>query len=207
MSEAGAGIIYALRNEAMPGLVKIGRTSRDVIARMREVYGTGVPLPFECIVAREVEKAEEVEKALHEAFGPYRINPRREFFQIEERQVQALIGIWPGRDATPLLAEATAGSVEEHEAADEYAARKRPRLNFREMRIAAGAVLKCAENDEEAEVVNDREVRFRGEEMSLTKASQEALGLTHVSRPTRFWTHEGQSLQAIYDETYGSRDG
>ena len=119
MNESGAGIIYALRTEAMPGLVKIGRTSRDVTARMREVYGTGVPLPFECIIATEVEEAPEVEKALHEAFDPYRINAQREFFQIEARQVQALLGTWPGTDATPLVTEATAGSTEEREAAAE----------------------------------------------------------------------------------------
>ena len=56
MSESGPDIIYALRNEAMPRLVKIGRTSRDMTARMWEVYGTGVPLSFECIIAREVEE-------------------------------------------------------------------------------------------------------------------------------------------------------
>ena len=56
MSESGPDIIYALRNEAIPRLVKIGKTSRDMTARMREVYGTGVPLPFECIIAREVEE-------------------------------------------------------------------------------------------------------------------------------------------------------
>ena len=42
------GIVYALINEAMPGLVKIGMTSRlEITQRMKELYNsTGVPLPF-----------------------------------------------------------------------------------------------------------------------------------------------------------------
>ena len=50
-------IVYALTNPAMPGLVKIGKTSRDdPQARMKELYNSsGVPLPFECVIAVEVE--------------------------------------------------------------------------------------------------------------------------------------------------------
>jgi len=46
-------IVYLLTNPAMPGLIKIGRTTRkDIKARMRELYTTGVPLPFECLSAK-----------------------------------------------------------------------------------------------------------------------------------------------------------
>jgi hypothetical protein len=40
-------IVYILTNEAMPGLVKIGRTSVDLAGRIKALYQTGVPLPFE----------------------------------------------------------------------------------------------------------------------------------------------------------------
>lgn len=43
------GIVYILSNEAMPGLLKIGLTTRkDLSARLRELYTTGVPVPFRC---------------------------------------------------------------------------------------------------------------------------------------------------------------
>ena len=62
-------IVYALRNPAMPGLIKIGRTDRSATARMNDLYGSGVPLPFECIIAREVEDGDGIgsgtEPALH----------------------------------------------------------------------------------------------------------------------------------------------
>ena len=64
-------IVYVLTNPAMPGIVKIGMTSAsDVQKRMGELYSTGVPLPFDCVIAREIEgiEAGEIENALHTAF-------------------------------------------------------------------------------------------------------------------------------------------
>ena len=77
------GIVYVLTNPAMPGIVKIGKTTRGVSARLNELYSTGVPLPFRCAYAARVEDESKVERAFHQAFGPDRINPRREFFDIE----------------------------------------------------------------------------------------------------------------------------
>jgi len=49
--------IYILTNEAMPGLVKIGfTTGENVESRIAPLSGaTGIPLPFECYFAAEVE--------------------------------------------------------------------------------------------------------------------------------------------------------
>ena len=97
-------IVYVLTNPAMPGIVKIGMTDRpDVRRRMGDLYSTGVPLPFDCVIAREIEdrEASEIERALHTAFGPNRINPSREFFQVESEQVEVLLRVMPGRDVTP----------------------------------------------------------------------------------------------------------
>ena len=66
-------IVYVLTNPAMPGIVKIGMTDRlEVQPRMRDLYTTGVPLPFDCVIAREIEdkEAAEIERALHTAFDP-----------------------------------------------------------------------------------------------------------------------------------------
>ena len=87
------GIVYVLTNPAMPGLVKIGMTSRlDIDARMKELYSTGVPVPFECAYACEVKSSDcaKIEKALHKAFEPNRINANREFFSIKSEQAIAI---------------------------------------------------------------------------------------------------------------------
>src|SRR5262249_18080395 len=77
-------VVYILTNPAMPGLVKIGRTSDGVgvETRLRQLDTTCLPLPFECFYAVEVEDAQKVERALHDAFDDHRIRSNREFFRL-----------------------------------------------------------------------------------------------------------------------------
>ena len=121
-------IVYVLTNPAMPGIVKIGMTDRaDVLRRMNELYSTGVPLPFECTIARQIEgrEAAEIENALHIAFDPYRVNPSREFFEIDPEQVEVLLRVMSGTDVTPRIAqEDTVLPPEDREAAAEYKKRQ-----------------------------------------------------------------------------------
>ena len=64
------GIVYVLTNPSMPGLVKIGKTTRETVgARLNELYSTGVPVPFECAFAGRVNDVSKVEQAFHQAFG------------------------------------------------------------------------------------------------------------------------------------------
>ena len=80
----------------MPGLVKIGGTSRaNVQARMDELYSTGVPAPFTCAIARRVDRYVEVESSLHAVFEPSRVSPGREFFQGDPESGGC--GAWTGR--------------------------------------------------------------------------------------------------------------
>ena len=99
---AESGIVYAATNPMMPGLVKIGGTSRaNVQARMDELYSTGVPVPFTCEIARRVDRYVEVESALHAVFEPSRVSPGREFFRATLDQMAAALGLAGGEDVTP----------------------------------------------------------------------------------------------------------
>ena len=42
-----SGFVYVLSNKAMPGLLKIGHTTRNSGIRKEELYTTGVPIKFE----------------------------------------------------------------------------------------------------------------------------------------------------------------
>ena len=121
-------IVYVLTNPAMPGFVKIGMTDgSDVQARMNSLYSTGVPFPFECAIAWEIEgrAAGEIETALHTAFGPNRVNPSREFFEIDPEQVQVLLRIMPGGDVTPRTTAAVGEARDDdQDAAFEYKVRR-----------------------------------------------------------------------------------
>lgn len=189
----------------MPGLVKIGKTTRDnPQVRMNELNTTGVPQSFRCDIAVEVEdeRADELEKALHKAFAPYRKNASREFFEIEPYQVKAILRTWSDKDVTP-----TAQQGEGRAAIRESNHTRRPNLNFTEMGIPIESKLTSTITGEKATVISPRKVLFRGEEMSLTGATEKVWTGRPQSGLTRHWEFDGRSLGEIYRETYGKRKG
>jgi hypothetical protein len=197
------GIIYILTNPAMPGLVKIGKTFRgSTEARMVELYSSGVPVPFDCVYAAKVNNAEMVEKALHTAFGPYRINPKREFFEIEADQAIVVLRLLALENATPQIEKESEQIDETSREAGERLRRSRPALNFIEMGIPTGSILESIECDETATVATERTVNFRNEIVSLTRATRMVLGNDYDVAPTPHWTYNGRILQEIYNETY-----
>ena len=199
------GIIYILTNPIMPGIIKIGKTTQeDVKLRMAQLYSTGVPLPFECEYAAKVNNIDEVERALHTAFGPDRVNPKREFFEIEANQAITIIKLLELENVSPLV-EQEADIIDESERdAGKAYAQKRPKMNFIEMGIPVGAELVFNNNGEIATVVTEKTVRFRDDETSLTNATRLALGegyAYHVA-PGPYWRYNGRKLRDIYNETY-----
>lgn len=76
------GWVYVLVNEAMPGLVKIGRTARHPQTRADELYQTGVPAPFSVFASHMSPDCEELEEQVHEHFEEVRYSKDREFFEV-----------------------------------------------------------------------------------------------------------------------------
>jgi T5orf172 domain len=199
------GIIYVLVNPSMPGIIKIGKTNQeDVKLRMAQLYTTGVPLPFDCVYAAKVKNMDDVEKALHTAFSPDRLNPRREFFEIEANQAIAIIKLLEIQNVSPLVEqEANVIDAVELEAGRAYA-QKRPRMNFEQMGIPVGSELTFNNSGEIATVISDRAVRFREEDTSLTNATRIALGdgYAYNIAPGPYWSYNGRRLRDIYNDTY-----
>ena len=204
MNRSVEGIVYVLINKAMPGLVKIGKTTREKVElRMNELYSTGVPLPFQCVFAGKVEDVTKVEKAFHTAFGPYRINKNREFFQIEPEQAIALVELMSQEDMTPQITEELDKVDQDSKAAvHNYKPSKRPNYDFHEMGIPVDSVLQSVDGEFYCEVISNRRVLFKDEEMSLTKATRQMKNLPYSVQPGLHWTFEGRRLSDIYDETY-----
>ena len=91
---SGKGVIYILSNRSMPGYFKIGKCARNRLReRMRVLYSTGVPLPFDCEYAKVVPDYEKVEKALHRAFATERYNDNREFFKTAPERIVAVLDL------------------------------------------------------------------------------------------------------------------
>ncbi|MVO16979.1 GIY-YIG nuclease family protein [Parasedimentitalea huanghaiensis] len=188
-------VVYVLINQAMPGLVKIGLTSSDVERRMKELDTTGLPLPFECFSAWEVESAIAAEKALHVAFGDHRVRERREFFRISPDKPTAILKAFGLRDVTP--SEDVIGDHDDARAL-ERARSRRPRFTFDMVSVVEGSQLHSVFDDDTICTVGPgNNVVFRGEQMSL---SQSAL---IVARETgRNWkTLAGPDYWKFEDET------
>jgi len=202
------GTVYLLINPAMPGLVKIGMTTREnVDQRMKELYGTGVPLPFKCKYACKVKTSDclKIEKALHAAFKPNRINADREFFNIDPEQAEAILALFNREDITNEVNNEIQNDLTENDKiAVEKFKRRRPPLNFMEMNIPIGAKLQYGKEESavEVEVCSARKVIYNGEERYLTSVGKELSGLSYSTAPTPFWFYNGKLLNDIYNETY-----
>ncbi len=200
-------IVYVLSNPAMPNLVKIGLTyDEDANARIGQLYTTGVPVPFKLEFACKVANADEVEQALHIAFGPNRINPRREFFRIEPEQAIAILRLLHTVDATGEVEAQPTGLDEQSLAAADQLRKRRPNLDFGEMGIPIGSELKSTHNDTVVIVVSPRKVRLGDVEMSLTAATKQVLQLDYSVAPGPHWTFNGKRIRDIYEETYGDTE-
>ncbi len=202
------GIVYVLTNTKMPGLVKIGMTTREnVESRMKELYSTGVPIPFDCVYACEVNAVDcaKIEKALHTAFEPNRVNKNREFFSMKPEQAIAILELFNRKDITDELTQEMESelTVDDKIASEKAKIVRRPPLNFKEMGIDIGSTLTYV-NDATifATVLSERRVLFKGEEASLTAITKTLLGVSRPLQPTPLWEFEGRNLRDIYDETY-----
>ena len=81
-----AGYVYILTNPSFKeDWVKIGKSSRPVDIRSKELDNTAVPLPFEIYATLKTVKYSEAEKLIHhyiERFTNLRIRNNREFFTV-----------------------------------------------------------------------------------------------------------------------------
>ena len=189
-------IVYVLTNQAMPGLVKIGKTKTSVEQRMKDLDSTGIPLPFECFSAWSVDDATTAEKAMHVAFGDHRIRDRREFFRISPDKPTAIPVAFGIEEVTPRDDVVEGG--DDLRALDKARAR-RPRFSFDMIGVPIGAVLNSVFDDEQTCLVEaNNKVDFRGQTMSL---SQSALTIAHEKGRTwktlagpDYWKFEDQTL-------------
>jgi hypothetical protein len=188
-------IVYILTNPAFDKYIKIGITS-NLSTRLKQLDNTSMPLPYECYFAVEVENANKVEKLLHEAFDKYRVRKNREFFEILPESAKSALQLAGGKDVTPneIIVESSEDKV-----AFEKAKKQRERFKFSLLNIEPGTILTFAKDSEiTCVVLDDRLVKFRDEEMTLTASALiviNEMGYTwsKISGPA-FWQYNGNGL-------------
>ena len=221
MSEGNTrGIVYLLTNLYMPDVVKIGRCDSDDIqalkTRVLSLYNgvTGVPVHFDVQHAIRVDNPERVEKELHEAYKDIRVNPRREFFEMdpetEEEQgtlrqiirIMNLIGTPIKKNELQANLNANVDISEDEEEAHSRAARasqKRAPFNFEIVNIPEGEELEFYDDSSiTATVVDGKKINFEGADLSLTAAAKIVFrrkGRTsEVLQGHSYWRYKGEIL-------------
>lgn len=189
-------IVYVLTNEGMPDLVKIGLTTNRVEERISQLSShSGVPFPFECYFAAEVDDCAKLEKILHSLFSEARVNPKREFFKLDPEKVVLALSIGNFKEIT-----VGDSQVEpDQKAALDKAKARRPRLKLSALDIGPGDQLILSRDEEiTAEVVENGNVLFKGEVLSLSAAALKALHSLGYTTPSasgpEYWMFEGELL-------------
>ncbi len=195
-------IVYILTNEAMPGYIKIGRTSTSVEQRMRELDKTSTPLPFQCYYAARVDDDQKLERTLHAAFGDHRVRSSREFFRLDPYKARVVIELLALEDVTP---KGNTFDDAESEAAVQKATKTTGRYSFIENGIPVGSILEyVSDRSVTCTVSDDNNVIFESQTVSPSKAavlanSQRGGTATAISG-TISWLFEGQTLASIRED-------
>ena len=195
-------IVYILTNEAMPGLVKVGRTSGNLADRIKGLSNTSVPLAFDLFYACEVVDGAFVETNLHDAFGDHRISKNREFFRIQPERVRAALLLAQLREVK--LGDEVFPTEEDR--VEVETAKRRSRFQLAMVDIKPGTELQLARKPEITCRTHDEgnKVEYNGEVTTLSDAALQALNSVGyewgaASGPWE-WTYNGKRLDDMRRE-------
>ena len=189
--ENSKNIIYILTNEAMPGYIKIGYTSREVNKRVKEFDNTNMPLPFEIYYACEV-KFKNDEKWLHELFSDKRVRDNREFFKIDpERVVTALKRI----QIKEVRLDDENKLTPEQEKEIEEKKKIRSKFDFKKYGIKEGEEIYFSRDESiKAKVLPGNKIELNGKVRGLSESAKELLGYKKQPAGTLYWKYDGETL-------------
>lgn len=182
--------MYILTNEAMPDYIKIGKTN-SVSRRIQDLDWTNIPLPFQCYYAAKVKDSNFAEHQIHAAFSENRVRSNREFFKMNPERVVAILKLIEIENVTPNRNNLDAHPDVKEELEKIYT----KRFNFKAVEIPVGAELSFTRDKSiKAKVISGNNIEFRGEEKSLSRAAQEALGVAYPVQGPVYWMYEDETL-------------
>lgn len=183
------GIIYILKNEAMPDYIKIGKT-HNITRRIQDLDWTNIPLPFKCYYAAKVKDINFAENKIHAIFEDYRARSNREFFKVNPEHVVAAIKLIELKDVTPRTDN---NGIPEVKAELEKIYTKR--FNFVAAGISAGSeLIFTRDKNIKAKVTKDGNIEINGVIKSLSRAAQDILGYNYGVAGPLYWRYEDETL-------------
>lgn len=166
------GYVYILTNPSFrEDWVKIGKSSRPVDVRSKELDNTAVPLPFEIYATIKTVKYNEVEKHVHKTIDrltDLRIRQNREFFNIAPQIAldifydiakmieDAVVTVY--KDNKPITNnEKPDGQADEHKRTV-----RRGRFKFSMVGIKIGECITFIPTNTEVKVASDDSIEYEG---------------------------------------------
>ncbi|GHV60268.1 hypothetical protein FACS1894103_5190 [Campylobacterota bacterium] len=214
-NESKQGYVYILTNPTFrEDWVKIGKSSRPVDVRSKELDNTAVPLPFEIYATIKTARYNEVEKNVHrqiDRLTDLRIRQNREFFNVKPEKALEIL-----KDIAKLLDDAEIDEVylrkslvtesddsEEYDHASDKEKRKmRSRFRFSMVNIKVGSTLVFTPTKIEVKVASDDQIEYEDRLYKLspfagTFMPEKMRNSSGAYRGARYFTYNGKILDDI----------
>ena len=210
MSTKDPGYVYILTNPSFKeDWVKIGKSSRPVDIRSKELDNTAVPLPFEIFATLRTAKYDIVEKKIHKAIDrltDLRIRQNREFFNIKPELALEIL-----RDEAMVLDDAEVTLYKDNkpikpisssEQVVQPAVPHRPRFKFSMVNIPIGSTLTFVPTGIKVKVASDDQIEYEGRIYKLspfvgTFMPEDKRNTSGAYQGPKFFSFNGEILDDI----------
>ena len=211
MSNKELGYVYILTNPSFrEDWVKIGKSSRPVDVRSKELDNTAVPLPFEIFATMKTVKYNEVEKLVHKTIDrltDLRIRQNREFFNVAPqlaldifRDIASAID-----DAEVILYEDSKPINEDIHKEVQKREMKRARFKFSMCDIKIGELITFIPTSIQVKVASDDSIEYEGRIYKLspvvgTFMPEEQRNTSGAYQGAKYFSYDGKVLDEIRKE-------
>ena len=206
------GYVYILTNPSFrEDWVKIGKSSRPVDIRSKELDNTAVPLPFEIFATLKTSKYEIVEKKIHKAIDrltDLRIRQNREFFNIKPELALEILNdeAMILDDAKITLYRDNAPIKDNTQTQEDIIHKKqRPRFKFSMVNIPIGTKITFIPTGLTVKVASDDQIEYEGRIYKLspfvgTFMPAEKRNTSGAYQGAKYFSYNGKVLDDLRSE-------
>ena len=205
-----AGYVYILTNPSFKeDWVKIGKSSRPVDIRSKELDNTAVPLPFEIYATLKTTKYEAVEKLIHKTIDrltDLRIRQNREFFNVPPAKALDIL-----KDISTTLDDAEIDEVYlgenrskavQKQNEENNSKKQRPRFKFSMVNIPIGAIITFNPTGIDVKVADEDKIEYNGRLYKLspfvgTFMPKERQNASGAYQGSKYFSYKGEILDDI----------
>lgn len=220
MAENNKGYVYILTNPSFrEDWVKIGKSSRPVDVRSKELDNTAVPLPFDIYATLKTSKFDKVEKQIHKQIDrltDLRIRQNREFFNIAPsvaldimRDIADLLDdseLAVYVDGKPVISNSKAEDKKiEADSKEKELRAQKSAFKFHMVGLKVGDTIVFDELNLPVTVASDDKVEYQGRLWSLSAFTREFLpedkqNTSGAYQGPKYFCYEGKTLNELRKE-------